>query len=477
MNQHRCPIETWTTTTLRAGLSSALGLLLIAVLVLGGVQPPPALATPGDLDPTFGENGVARSDFGGSERITALAIQPDGYLVAAGAITWPAPRGTSPPEPTDALLARYHPDGSLDLAFGTEGHVVTDFDAGYDVAAKLVIQPDGKLVVAGWSGRGGTPLTFEPADFALARYHPDGTLDSSFGTDGRVLTSFGGHAQVTGLVLQPDSKLVAVGTRVTGSASAPVWSIVLARYNPDGSLDPTFGTEGRVITSFGVPDSEASALAIQPDGKLVVAGETPAAVGRTRDFAVARFGPAGSLDESFGTGGVVTTDFGGHEDASALALQPDGTMIVAGTLAHRERPPRQDVALARYTADGALDADFGDAGRVIVDFGVDESAYALALAPEGGLTVAGGAGQGDSPVLPPDFLLLRLGADGTLDNAFGSGGRVVADLGANSEWATALVMQPDGKPVLGGYSPGNAPTSPSVYVAPGDFALVRYLAD
>jgi uncharacterized delta-60 repeat protein len=262
-------------------------LMLLSLVVLGE-------GAPGDLDSTFGVRGKVTTDFGGFASASALVLQPDGKLVAAG--------GTF-----RFTLARYLPDGSLDTTFGTGGKVTTDFGHS-DLASALVLQPDGKLVAAGETRQEDVGAL----DFALARYLPDGSLDPTFGTGGKVTTDFGVFSQAFALVRQPDSKLVAAGGTAGGFA--------LARYLPDGSLDPTFGTSGKVTTDFG---ERASALVLQPDGKLV-------AVGGISAFALARYLPDGSLDPIFGTGGKVTTNFGGQDMGLALVRQPDGKLVAAG---------------------------------------------------------------------------------------------------------------------------------------------------
>jgi uncharacterized delta-60 repeat protein len=271
---------------------------MLLVLVTLGLRP--ALAAPGDLDPTFG-GGWVITDFGGSPGVAyALGIQPDGKLVAAGSVDG------------DFTLARFNPDGSLDATFGISGTVTTDF-GGSDTARALILQPNGKLVVAGDYRRADSAY-----DFTLARFNPDGSLDSTFGIGGRVTTDFGeyygfGYA----LILQPDGKLVAAG--YSGRDN-----FALARYNADGSLDPTFGVGGKVTTTFNTTYNEAYALGIQPDGKLVAAGQSGF------NLALARFNPDGSLDSTFGIGGRVTTDFGGYDYARALVIQPDGKLVAAG---------------------------------------------------------------------------------------------------------------------------------------------------
>jgi uncharacterized delta-60 repeat protein len=326
------------------GRGSVVAVLMTLSLVLFGE------ARPGDLYPTFGVGGKVTTDFGGTDAATALILQPDGKLVAAGFSRIGI--GGVPVE--DFALARYQPDGSLDASFGVGGKVTTDFGESSDLANALVLQPDGKLVVAGVAGGTGVSGFF---DFALARYRPDGSLDASFGMGGKVTTDLGGGDEAFALVLQPDGKLV-----VAGSTGVSTNAVALARYLPDGSLDPTFGTDGKVID---IEDAgEARALVLQPDGKLVAAGFSQ--VGPDfGDFALARYRPDGSLDPTFGVGGKVTTDFGDQDFAFALVLQSDGKLVAAGTSQSLNVP--DDFALARYLLDGSLDPTFGTGFEIIVN--------------------------------------------------------------------------------------------------------------
>jgi len=263
----------------------------------------------------------------------ALVLQPDGKLVAAGSSD---AGGTGS---DDFILARYLPGGSLDPTFGVGGKVTTDF-GGRDLAFTLVLQPDGKLVAAGGSPFRGF------SSFSLTRYLPDGSLDRTFGTEGKVITEFGGEeVSAIALVLQPDGKLVAAGQ---GAFAVTSFDFILARYLPDGSLDPTFGVGGKVTTDFGGTVADAEALILQPDGKLVAAGIEGSNVTGTFDFALARYLPNGSLDPTFGVGGKVTTDFGTGERAGALILQPDGKLVAAGFSEFQAPNNTRDFALARY---------------------------------------------------------------------------------------------------------------------------------
>ena len=184
----------------------------VALALITAALPAAAAAAPGDLDPTFGSGGKVTTDVGGSDGAQAVAIQGDGKVVAAGLGNFAGP-GTG-----DFALARYNPDGSLDTSFGSGGKVTTDF-GGFDAASAVAIQPDGKIIAAGRSGSG---------DFALARYNPDGSLDSSFGSGGKVTTDFGGFDSAFGVALQADGKIVAAGFQATSTQRGT--DIAVARY-------------------------------------------------------------------------------------------------------------------------------------------------------------------------------------------------------------------------------------------------------
>lgn len=333
----------------------------------------PAQAAAGDLDPSFGVGGKVTTDFGfaiSTDRARALVAQVDGKLVAGGV----AFSGTS----DDFALVRYSGDGSLDTGFGAGGKVITDFTNGSsDQADALAQQADGKLVAAGSS--------FTPSgnDFAVARYLPDGTLDPSFGTGGKVTTDFGGTDEGLALAVQADGKLVVAGI------AGPCCAFGLARYRANGRLDTGFGTGGKVTTAFGGLDDRARAVVVQGDGKLVAAGY---ALGETsRDFALARYQPNGSLDAGFGTGGKVTTDFTGFVDeANGVAVQTDGRLVAVGVARYPTGLDFSDFALARYEPNGGLDAGFGTGGKLTTDFGGGEDlGQALAVQADGRLVAAG----------------------------------------------------------------------------------------
>jgi len=408
----------------------------MAPVLLALLLAPGALwAAPGDLDATFGIGGRVTTPFFGTDaRANAIVVQPDGKLVAAG----------QSGESGHAVftLARYNADGRLDPSFGTGGTVTTAL--GNDSGANaIVVQPDGKLVAAGQRGSG-----FFGA-FALARYDVDGSLDPSFGSGGKVTPTFLPLAFATALVLQPDGKLVAAGTTgITHLGNA------LARYNPDGSLDTSFGFGGTVTSG----PAGARALLLQPDGKLVAVASTLDASLAYR-FILERYDADGSVDPTFVDGGA-TTGIGADAVARALVMQPDGKLIAAGETLEFG-PDHVVVAsafvLTRYNADGSVDGSFGRGGTVTTHFGQMDGATSLAVQPDGKLVAAGySTSASDTTVALAGYL-----PDGSLDVTFGSGGQAGSGVAVA---ATAMAVQPDGKLVLAGHT-----TS-----LQEEFALVRY---
>jgi uncharacterized delta-60 repeat protein len=258
----------------------------------------------------------------------------------------------------DFALVRYTTNGALDLTFGTGGIVTTPIGSGNDGAYSVAIQTDGKLVVAGYSYNGTN------YDFALVRYTTNGALDLTFGTGGIVTTPIGsGNDYAYSVAIQTDGKLVVAGNSSNGGSNS---DFALVRYTTNGALDLTFGTEGIVTTDFGGPIDYGNSVAIQTDGKLVVAGNSGNGASNS-DFALVRYTTNGALDLTFGTGGIVTTDFGGYGDVGhSVAIQTDGKLVVAGWSYNGNI---SDFALVRYTTNGALDLTFGTGGIVTTSVG------------------------------------------------------------------------------------------------------------
>jgi uncharacterized delta-60 repeat protein len=298
-------------------------LVLIAALLFPSV----ASAAAGDLDPSFDSDGKVTTDFGSPvDESYGVAIQPDGKIVVAGL------KGGAK---SDFALARYNRDGSLDTSFDSDGKVTTDFGSPVDQAIGVAIQPDGRIVAAGTSNQGATGN-----DFALARYDVDGTLDTSFDSDGKVTTDFGSPVdEVRGVAMRRRGEIVAVGWSNQGATGD---DFALARYNVDGTLDTSFDSDGKVTTNFGSPVDQAFGVAIEPDRDIVAAGWS------NGDFALARYDVDGSLDTSFDTDGKVTTDFGSALDvgSAGVAIQPNGRIVAAGY--SNQGATGNDFAVARY---------------------------------------------------------------------------------------------------------------------------------
>ncbi len=418
------------------------------IVVGGGAAGDFALAryTPnGSLDPTFSGDGEQRTDFGGPATANGVALQDDGKIVLVGFAV-----GSASAQDSDFALARYNPNGSLDSAFSGDGKQTTDFGGYSDGAADVAIQGDGKIVAVGCGCAGGT-------DFALARYTPSGFLDPSFSGDGKRRTNFGGVDGAAGVAIQDDGKIVAVGDGFDQFA--------LARYNPNGSLDPSFSGNGRQMTSFGGCCEGARAVALQSDGKIVAVGTTNDNGVPAGDFAVARYNPNGSLDTTFSGDGKQLTDFGGAfgDRADAVALQSDGKIVVAG-IVDDFRP--SDFALARYNPNGSLDGTFSGDGMQRTDFGFGgtEGATGLAVQGDGKIVAVGVAGE--SP-MGDDFALARYDPNGSLDPSFSADGKETTDFGLGVEdRANGVAVQGDGKIVVVGVAGGGATAN--------DFALARY---
>jgi uncharacterized delta-60 repeat protein len=418
-----------------------------------------AQAADGDLDPTFGTGGMLMTDIHRSTDLAnAVAIQADGKLVVVGQTYQNNDYSTE-----DFVVARYNTDGTLDNTFGSRGRVRTDFPGLAAVPSSVVIQPDGKIVVAG----GAFPLFTFLGNFELVRYNPNGSLDSSFGNGGIVTTTFPQGSYAFDVALQPDGKIIAAGTVFVdfdpGEQSDT--DFALARYNPDGTPDATFGNGGQVSTDFVGFEDDAFSVLIQSDGKIVAVGSAndPATF---YDFAAARYLSNGTIDTTFGVGGRVRTDFGdqGFDRARSAALQPDGRIVAAGFETHNGG--LQNFAVARYASNGVLDTTFSGDGKTRIDFGSSfQSATKVLLQSDGKIIVVGGS-NGESS--DDDFLLARLSPRGSLDNTFGIGGKVRTSFGDLNGAANGAALQSDGKIVAVGWQA----TFSNQWA---NFALARYL--
>ena len=416
--------------------------VIMVLLTMAAAIVSQAQTTAGNLDPTFGTGGIVRTDFAGNiDQANAVAIQPNGQIVAAGSSF------SNSKTVEDFIVARYNANGALDKRFGKNGKITTDFFRNVDSISAIAIQPDGAIVVAGFAQLGGSGGT--PRVFALARYRSDGQPDTSFGNGGALTTSFGGSfAAASAVMLQPDGKIVVAGT-VDFNPDVPGSGLdfALARYNPSGTLDGSFGKGGKVVFDFFGSFDQANGAVLQPDGKIIVVGSASYdSNNRDIGFALARFNTDGNIDLSFGTGGKqITGFFGAGAKANGIVLQPDGKFVVAGSASDSAtRPVATDIALARYNPDGSLDSAFGSGGQTAIPFpdSATEQGNALALSADGKIIVAGTAFKTFNT--PPDFALVRYNSDGSL------AGIKTTDIAGGTDEALAIAIQSDGKAVGAG---------------------------
>ncbi len=335
------------------------------------------------------------------------------------------------------------PAGSLDTTFGVGGSRTVDFGGKDDYATAMVMQPDGKIVLAGSApGASGEGIVF-----AVARLDRDGNPDPAFGQGGKVRVNFGsGNDQAYAVALQSDGRIVVGGFADVGTNR----DFGLTRLNVDGSVDTDFGTGGKVTTPIGTAADRAYALAVQPDGKIVLGGTSDSGGATGLDFALARYTAKGQLDDSFGTGGKVRTAVakGSASDVVYALAVHEGSILAAGG--------ETDFMLAKYTASGTLDGSFGVGGKMTGLFGSTVGAArgltVTRINAQDRVLLAGNANN--------DTAVARLTLSGALDTAFGDGGRKVIPVSVK-DWdeASALAVQADGKVIVGGWANDATTTS------------------
>ena len=397
-----------------------------------------AAGSGGSLDPTFGGDGRVVTDLGSDDGAGAVAVLPDGkLLVAAG-----------------QALVRYASSGALDATFDGDG--VLPFPFSQFFASDMAIAPDGKVVLVGWASNPGTG-----ADIAVARFTSDGTPDATFSDDGLVTKDLGDGDFASGVVVQPDGKVVVVANTDIDHGTG-----VVGRFLADGSPDPSFRFRSAFFSLCCSPAS-ANDVALQPDGKIVVVGS---ATKRSNccdnlTFAVARFRTDGSRDKSFGGDGVVRTAFSNwHDGALAVAIQADGKIVAGGYTATYAG---SDFALARYKPGGRLDTAFSGDGKVQTEFGgPDDTVYGVALQANGRILLAGEAGRRLG--FRQRFAVARYRAGGKLDDTFSRNGKKRTRFGSNDgDVAYDVAVQANGRILLAGRVKTSAGTI--------DIGLARYL--
>ena len=403
-------------------------------------------AAPGSLDFSFGSGGIVVTPITESpyyEEPHSMQVQPDGKIVVGGQIIEYDNSGDY--YTVSFFLARYNPNGTLDASFGTNGKVIAPVPYnGEYVGEEIALQPDGKIVAVGYIRN-----VSSFSDYAVNRYNSDGTLDASFGAGGKVITQVGDYFEFArSVAVQPDGKIVVAGYSYLGGND---WAFAVVRYNANGSLDTSFGTGGKVLTPVGNNFVYVGAVLLQSDGKIAVVGGS----GPQNLFTLVRFNADGSLDSGFGSNGKVFHSIFGPANFYDGILQPDGKIVAAGS-------SNGNTAVLRFNTNGSIDTSFA-ANGVFTTQDNFHTIFNIALQPNGKIVTFGFDSSGPNF---NKFAVLRLNPNGSPDAGFGTNGRIVTPI--NGE-AYAGAVQPDGKILAYGatFTPGDE----------GNIALVRYLGD
>ena len=420
--------------------------LLYATLVLsaGFLVHNILYAQAGTLDNTFGTGGMVTTDIDLVQNYGyASVLQPDGRILVVG--------GSYGPVDTTFTVLRYESDGALDPTFGTGGIVQLNFNGLEAQGLEIALQSDGRIVVGGIA----TGVNY---DFGLARLMPDGSLDPSFDGDGYLITNAGPSLDfLVSVLVQPDGRILIAG--ISFHPGANPWAIM--RFNADGSPDATFGVGGIASEPADTATTTLpTAMALQPDGKILMTGRQGSA--GTEDFGLTRRNADGSPDLSFGVNGWAIWDINSTNDQpGSILVQADGRIVLSGVAAINTSPFDWGVTLLRCNSDGSLDGTFGIGG---ITTGYVDSDY---------LPVVSSAFQADGKIVTAAFfndggnwkvLVQRYTAAGSPDPTFDLDGSVITDPTVSSEWAYDVLIQPDQKIVVTGFS------------GP-DIMLLRYLND
>lgn len=390
----------------------------------------------GALDKNFGILGTVTTKIGAHSEGNSLAVQSDGKIVVAGYSS----SGSETKDSNDFFaVARYNIDGSLDNTFSNDGILTTDFSNGEDQATSLAIQTDGKIIAVGHAKNG------KYFDYAMVRYNKDGSLDSNFGINGKIISSFGLYDdKATSVTIQADGKII-VGGYFNVNKGFANYDYAIARYHMGGTLDSTFNFDGKVTTNHLI-DDEATSLKLQKDGKIILSGYSHSS-STDQSFVLLRYEKDGSLDSNFGSKGIVKYVRKNYIDyATSLAIQLDEKIIVAGYSHHNSYPDgSKNVVIKRYNNDGSLDTTFVNA---LYDF-YNKSSYiqSLVIQLDGKIIVSGRASVNSDY----DLVLARLNSNGSLDKTFSNDGMVNEDIDQN-DCANSMVIQSDGKILVGGYT-------------------------
>ncbi len=388
----------------------------------------------GVLDTSFGNNGIVSTVINGSYNLAQTSVvQPDGKIIVAGE--------AGEPSPMKLAVARYNADGSLDSSFGNSGTLLIQVGPAKSYARNIAVQADGKILIGAY--------TYDDvaADFAIVRLNENGALDNSFGNNGITIVDNGSHEIVDAMTILNDGKILLAGNNYNDFLSA--------RFNTDGSLDVSYGANGWIATGFDSSDSQVKDAALQADGKFLLGGYSYNNSTGVNSMAVARYNEDGSMDTTFGTAGKVNINSGNNEDyAAAIAIQSDGKILIGGYTYVGDNPLRYDLVAVRLNTDGSLDANYGNNGIAISRAIENGQNYAeqMLLQPDNKLIIAGYASITDNY----NLAMVRFDSNGNVDTTFGTEGKVSTDINGRSDFGKTITIQPDNKIILSGYSYTNA---------------------
>ena len=393
----------------------------------------------GELDTTFGQDGLVVTDFAGSlEWVNTIGLDSKGRILAAGIIT----DGIN----DDFVLARYTVSGDLDVEFGNGGVVSADFAPdNTDCCSALVVASDDSVILGGhyhYGPRG--------TDLALVKFTASGILDTSFGDGGYVSTHFDNSDRLLSMVLDQEERIIVAGDDL------------IARYKTDGTLDESFGIGGYCLADFPDHSVEYNAITLNKDGKILAACRGD--YDNNNVFELARYDSEGNLDTSFGDGGIVSADLPGYLDSCVAITTDESGRIFLGGATYTDT--LADFALVCYKPVGSLDETFGNGGFVVNDFANGNDHIASLQIDDKGRIVVSGYVTYDTEY----FALARYTESGDLDMNFGNQGLVSTDFPGDRSSSHALVIDEKNRIVLGGYTTNHAYTDI-------DFALARYITN
>ncbi|HEX3147871.1 MAG TPA: hypothetical protein VHR66_07285 [Gemmataceae bacterium] len=408
----------------------------------------------GQLDSLFGPGGIALTSMGpGRDEARSVKVDASGRYVVGG---W-AFNGTN----YDFALSRYDSNGALDTSFGSGGKVITAIGSGDDFIQAIALDQSGQIVAAGYSMTGGN------ADFALARYNTDGSPDTSFGSGGKIVTPIGAFDDMAyAIAIDSVQRIVVGGSSSDGSVN----HFGIARYTPSGALDSSFGSGGKVTTVLESFDDEIYDVAIDSSDRIVAVGTSNR--GPVWDFAVARYDVNGSLDPTFDGDGVALTPIGLYAYAYGVAIDDVGRIVVGG---HSFDNSNNNMALARYLPNGTLDSTFDDDGYLTVSSGPNSYIHTITIDSSGRIIAAGNENTGGhlsgNQVVGGQWYTTveRFNSNGTLDASFDGDGKVVTQTGVGQLALTRNVaIDAQGRVIVAGFASNGTND---------DFFIARYLGE